>query len=96
LVVPYAQEFRDLGVDENLLRELSELTGGGALSQPRDAFLQGRRRSRLALELWPWLVGLVAVMLIPEIALRRVGPGLLARTLRRLRRRGEGEASNET
>jgi Ca-activated chloride channel family protein len=96
LVVPYAREFRDLGVDENLLRELSELTGGGALSEPRDAFLQGRRRSRLALELWPWLVGLVAVMLIPEIALRRVGPGLLVRTLRRLRRRGEGEASNET
>jgi hypothetical protein len=96
LVVPYAREFRDLGVDENLLRELSELTGGGGLGQPRDAFLQARRRSRLALELWPWLVGLVAVMLIPEIALRRVGPGLLDRALGRLRRRGEGGASNET
>ena len=31
LVVPYSQEFRDLGVDESLLRELSELTGGGVL-----------------------------------------------------------------
>src|SRR5256712_8974176 len=29
LVVPYAQELRDLGVDETLLRELAELTGGG-------------------------------------------------------------------
>ena len=33
LVVPYGQEFRDLGVDEAFLRELSELTGGGVLSR---------------------------------------------------------------
>jgi len=85
LVVPYGQEFRDLGVDEAFLRELSELTGGGMLAEPRDAFLQSRHRSRLTVELWPWLVGLVAVMLIPEIALRRVGPGALARLLARLR-----------
>ncbi len=87
LVVPYGQEFRDLGVDEAFLRELSELTGGGMLAEPRDAFLQNRHRSRLTLELWPWLVGLVAVMLIPEVALRRVGPGALARLLARLRGR---------
>ena len=83
LVVPYAQEFRDLGVDETLLRELAELTGGGALSQPRDVFLQARRRSRLLVELWPWLVGLVAVMLLPEIALRRIGPGFFGRLVTR-------------
>src|SRR6266581_4954551 len=41
LVVPYAQELRDLGVDEALLRELAELTGGSALASPRDAFLTG-------------------------------------------------------
>jgi uncharacterized membrane protein len=40
LVVPYAQEVRDLGVDETLLRELAELTGGSALEDPRDAFLR--------------------------------------------------------
>ena len=33
LVVPYGQEFRDLGVDETFLRELSELTGGGVLAR---------------------------------------------------------------
>jgi uncharacterized membrane protein len=77
LVVPYSKELRDLGVDESLLRELSELTGGGVAGQPRDAFLSARRKSRLTLDIWPWLVGLVAVLLIPEIALRRVGPGLV-------------------
>jgi hypothetical protein len=71
-------------VDETLLRELAELTGGGALEQPRDAFLKARRQSRIAVEIWPWLVGLVAVLLIPDVALRRVGPGGFSRLGRRL------------
>ena len=79
LVVPYAQELRDLGVDESLLRELAELTGGGALDKPTDAFLKGRRQSRIAIEIWPWLVGLVALLMIPDVALRRLGPGGFAR-----------------
>ena len=86
LVVPYAQELRDLGVDETLLRELAELTGGSALQEPQDAFLKARRRSRIAVDIWPWLVGFVAVMLVPDIALRRVGPGALSRMTRWLRR----------
>ncbi len=97
LVVPYGQEFRDLGVDETMLRELSELTGGGVLAEPGDAFAQNRHRSRLTFELWPWLVGLVAAMLIPEIALRRIGPGIFARVLGRLKaRRGQGGPGNES
>jgi uncharacterized membrane protein len=89
LVVPYAQELRDLGVDETLLRELSELTGGAALQKPRDAFLKSRRQSRIAVEIWPWLIGLVAIGLIPDIALRRLGPGALG-WLVALARRGLG------
>jgi len=85
LVVPYSQEFRDLGVDEAFLREISELTGGGPVGQPRDVFLQNRRKSRLWMDLWPWLVGLAAFLLIPEVALRRIGPGVLGRTAARLR-----------
>ncbi len=85
LVVPYGQEFRDLGVDESFLRELTELTGGGMLGDPRDAFLQNRHRSRLSVDIWPWLVGMVAVLLIPEIALRRIGPVGLGRLWGRLR-----------
>src|SRR5438105_1779166 len=79
LVVPYAQELRDLEVDEPLLRELAELTGGGPLEAPRDAFLKSRRQSRIGVDVWPWLVGLAAVLLIPDVALRRLGPGGFAR-----------------
>jgi hypothetical protein len=95
LVVPYAQELRDLGVDEPLLRELAELTGGSGLGDPREAFLKGRRQSRIAIDIWPWLVGLVAIALIPEIALRRLGAGafgwVVARLGGGLRRHDPGE-----
>jgi hypothetical protein len=90
LVVPYAQELRDLGVDETLLREVAELTGGSGLSEPRDAFLRGRRQSRIAIDIWPWLVGFAAVMLVPELALRRVGPEAFGWLTGRLRRRRAG------
>jgi hypothetical protein len=99
LVVPYAQELRDLGVDETLLRELAELTGGGALEVPREAFLKGRRQSRIAVEIWPWLVGLAAVLLIPDVALRRLGPGGFSRlggALLRFKWRRRREAGAET
>src|SRR5258705_7867600 len=61
LAVPYAQELRDLGVDEPLLRELAELTGGGPLEAPKDAFLKGRRQSRIGVEILPLVVGVAAV-----------------------------------
>jgi uncharacterized membrane protein len=86
LVVPYAQELRDLGVDDAFLHEVTALTGGGAVDDAKDVFLKGRRQSRIAVEIWPWLVGAVAAMIVPEIALRRLGPGAFS-WIRRLGRR---------
>ena len=59
--------------------------GAASLTDPKDAFLQNRHKSRLSVDIWPWLVGLVAVLLIPEVALRRVGPVGLGRLMARLR-----------
>ena len=98
LVVPYAEELRDLGVDEAALREMSELTGGGPLDDPRQAFLKARRQSRIAVEIWTWMVGLVAVLMVPEIALRRVGPAAFAwfgALGRRRRTGGEGNVRDD-
>lgn len=82
MVVPYAQEYRELGLNEPLLWEVSELTGGGRLADPKEALAAHRRRSRVAMDLWPWLVAAVTCALVPEVALRRVGPWL-ARVLGR-------------
>jgi uncharacterized membrane protein len=93
LVVPYAQELRDLGVDETLLRELSELTGGGAVSDPREVFQRARHRSRIAIEIWPWMVGAVALLILPEIAVRRLGGGAVGWMGRLVRRRASAAAT---
>lgn len=73
LVVPYAPELRELGSDELQLRELAGLTGGGPLGDPSEVFLKGRRPFHIAQEIWPWIVGLVALLLILDIAVRRFG-----------------------
>ena len=75
-VVPYAPEYRELGANEAFLREISELTGGGALGNAKEAFTANRHRSRVPTDLWPWLSGLVMLALVPEVALRRIGPAL--------------------
>jgi len=89
LVVPYAEELRELGVDETALKDLSGMTGGGALSVPRDVFQKDRRPFRVSVQIWPWLVASAALLLLVEIALRRLGPGLFAWIAALLRRRRE-------
>jgi len=93
-VVPYAQEYRELGPNEVLLREISELTGGGALGEAKDAFVTNRRRSRVPTDLWPWLVAAVTLGLVPEIGLRRLGPALarLLRVFGGRKQEGDGDA----
>src|SRR5207249_2254758 len=74
----------------------AQLTGGGTLGEPRETFQRGRRQSRIAIDVWPWLVGLVAVMMVPEIALRRLGAGAWQRIIparwRRDPERGQNDA----
>jgi hypothetical protein len=83
LVVPYAEELRELGPEENLLKELAEATGGSELSDPRAVFLEGRRPFRVALDIWPWLIALAAALVLPEIALRRADLGAWLRRRRK-------------
>jgi uncharacterized membrane protein/secreted protein with Ig-like and vWFA domain len=85
LVVPYAEELRELGPDENLLKELAEATGGSELSDPRDVFREARRPFRVAVDIWPWLVVLAAALVLPEIALRRADLGAWLRRRKRVR-----------
>ena len=87
LVVPYAEELRDLGVDESLLKEMAELTGGGALGDPRETFAQGRRPVRAWVEAWPWIAGAAAFLLLLDIAVRRLGAAWFRTLPGRLRNR---------
>ena len=79
LVVPYAEELRELGIDEAALKELSAMAGGGALSRPAEVFEKDRHPFRVSVQIWPWLIILAALLLLAEIALRRLGPGIFAK-----------------
>jgi hypothetical protein len=83
LVVPYDEELRVLGVDEELLKGLADLTGGAALAAPEEVFSKARRPFRVAVDLWPWLVGIGAALLLLDVALRRFELDLLVRRRRK-------------
>jgi len=83
LVVPYAEELREPGTDTALLQELAEAAGGGALAAPEEVYGKGRRPHDAALQIWPWLVALAALLMLPDIALRRLDVKELWRRRRR-------------
>jgi hypothetical protein len=90
LVVPYAAELRELGTDEAFLQELSGVAGGGVLSRPEEAFQLSRRKARLHVDLWPWLAALVVLLMILEVAVRRLGTTWITLAMTRLRRSRKG------
>ena len=85
--MPYAEELRELGVDDTTLKEISSMTGGGAMADPADVFRKDRRPFRASVPIWPWIVALTALILLLEIFLRRVGPGIFAWMAQRRRER---------
>jgi Ca-activated chloride channel homolog len=71
--VPNAPEFRRLGGNEALLKELAYMTGGRAIMDPADAFSREGMPSIPGWEpLWPYLLALSMLLLPVEVALRRV------------------------
>lgn len=72
LVVPYSPEHRALSVNEPLLRDVATVTGGAAPSQPGQSFTQNRRKARVWVEAWPYLLGLALLLFLPDVAIRRL------------------------
>ena len=72
LVVPYSPEHRVLSLNEVLLRDLATLSGGAAPTQAGQAFTQNRRKMRVWVEAWPYLLGLALLLFLPDVAIRRL------------------------
>jgi len=89
LVVPYSPEHRALSVNESLLRELTALTRGATPSEAKESFSLNRRKVRVWIEAWPYLLGLALLLFLPDVAVRRLplrgrlGRGLFSRRGRR-------------
>ncbi len=72
LVVPYSPEYRAGGVNTALLQEIAQVTGGGPLEEPVQAFLHNLPTLEYAREIWRLLL-MVAALLFPlDVAMRRL------------------------
>ena len=71
LVAPYSPELRALGVNQSLLHDVATLSGGAVPSRAADSFTQNRRKARIWVAAWPYLLGLALLLFLPDIAIRR-------------------------
>ncbi len=72
LVVPYSPEHRALALNEAVLRDVATISGGAAPTQAGQVFTQDRRKMRVWVEAWPYLLGLALLLFLPDVAIRRL------------------------
>jgi hypothetical protein len=72
LVAPYSPELRALAVNESLLHDVATLSGGGVPSRAAESFTQNRRKARVWVAAWPYLLGLALLLFLPDVAIRRL------------------------
>jgi uncharacterized membrane protein len=72
-VLSYSREYSVSEPDARFLEEISGITGGASLAgNPAGAFLHNLNQEDAALPLYPYLLALAAVLLILDIAVRRL------------------------
>jgi hypothetical protein len=72
-VLSYSDEYRVSQPDPANLRRIARVTGGTGLdNQPKSAFVHDLDQEEAALPMWPYLVVLAALLLIADIAVRRL------------------------
>jgi len=73
--IPYTEEFHNTGVNEQLLQDLAATTNGRLLSIdniPTDLFTATSAANDSGTPLWPYLAGLFLLLLILDVALRKI------------------------
>lgn len=71
-VVPYPPEYKDLQANRPLLGLLAETTGGKELESPVQAYQRLGRKAGSPRDIWRWLLGLAAILLPLDVAVRRI------------------------
>lgn len=72
LVAPYSPEYRASALDLAKLVQLAEVTGGGELTSPEDAFLHNLPSASFAVEIWRPLLLIVTFLFPLDVAIRRL------------------------
>ena len=72
LVVPYSPEYRVTNLDLAKLVQLAEITGGGELNSPEEAFTHNLPSASFAVEIWRQILLIVALLFPLDVAIRRL------------------------
>ena len=70
--VGYSDELRIRPTNETLLREIAESSGGSFSPVTKDLMSRSNESVTRPTPLWPYLVGIAMLLLILDVALRRV------------------------
>ncbi len=73
--IPYTEEFVMKDVNETLLKQLAQVTGGALLKQEgsqKQLFLADSKSNVYGAPLWPYLTGFFFALLIADVAIRKV------------------------
>lgn len=72
-VLSYSAEYRPRDPDTRFLERISNITNGRSVADdPASVFAHDLVYEEAATPIWPWLLGLAAVLLIGDIAIRRI------------------------
>jgi hypothetical protein len=71
-VVPYSPEYRDLSTNTAFLGGLASATGGRSIDSAADAFAHDLPAVGAPRPIWPILLTLLAMVLVADVAVRRV------------------------
>jgi len=83
LAVSYADELRSKPTNHELLEEIAEITGGTYSPKPAEVFREPDTRVPRTTPLWPGLLAAAAVLLVVDVAIRRLVRTRCARGLTR-------------
>ena len=72
LMVGYSDELRIQPTNEKLLREIAETSGGVYSTEPESVFDRPDQWAIRPTPLWPWLLTVAVLMLVVDVALRRI------------------------
>lgn len=71
-VQPYSPEYRSRGAGQALAEELGRVGGGGMLTDPAIVFARPEVARRVPRPLWPLLIALAGLLLLLDVAVRRL------------------------
>jgi Ca-activated chloride channel family protein len=74
-VMGYSPEYAALEGDPAYLAGLAELGGGAVLVEPADVLVHDLKGAGVRRDLWPWLLGLAALLLPIDVGVRRLALG---------------------